>query len=168
MDTSLVVSVVIAVVAIVPGVWALVNQARKDKIQANLDMNKAANDAAMGIIAPLQAEVGRLQGRVLDLEKLLIEKTTEIGKLMQEGIDKDTKIRSLEYNLEGMKLKLESFEGTRKRKSKAQDEEIDSKIEEELKESEIKKQEVKMYTKKVIEQITNGSVANNHTTETEE
>jgi hypothetical protein len=89
MDSSLIVSLVIAVVAIVPGVWALVNQANKDKTQSKLDMNKAANDAAMNIIAPLQAEVTRLQARVLELEKALIDKTTEIGDLMQAGIDKD-------------------------------------------------------------------------------
>jgi len=155
MDTSLVVSIVIAVVAIVPGVWALVNQANKDKTQARLDMNKAAQDAAMNIIGPLQAEVTRLQTRVLELEKLLIEKTTEIGDLMQAGIDKDSKIRTLEYNLEGMKMRLEAFES--KRKVKKTPEEAETRLEEELKSDEEKKEEIKNYTLKSIEHITNGS-----------
>lgn len=156
MDTSLIVSIVIAVVAIVPGVWALVNQANKDKTQARMDMNKAAQDAAMNIIGPLQTEVTRLQARVLELEKLLIEKTTEIGDLMQAGIDKDSKIRTLEYNLDGMKMRLEAFETKRKVKNKTP-EEAEAKLEEELKSDEEKKEEIKNYTAKSIEHITNGS-----------
>src|SRR5512135_273669 len=110
MDSSLIVSVIIAVVAIVPGVWALVNQANKDKKQVQLDMNKAANDAAMGIIAPLQAEVSRLQGRVAELESILVDKTKEIGNLMQAGIDKDSQIRKLSYTVEDMQTRLNAFE----------------------------------------------------------
>ena len=168
MDTSLIVSIVIAVVAIVPGVWALVNQANKDKTQARLDMNKAANDAAMNIIGPLQAEVSRLQARVLELEKALIEKTTEIGELMQAGIDKDSEIRSLKYNMEGMRLRLETFESKRKVNKKPEND-IDTRLEEELKVAEAKKEEIKLYTTKAIEHITNGSVAHNQNiSETEE
>jgi len=170
MDSSLIVSIVIAVVAIVPGVWALVNQANKDKTQAKMDMNKAAQDAAMNIIGPLQAEVSRLQARVLELEKLLIEKTTEIGDLMQAGIDKDSKIRTLEYNLEGMKMRLETFESKRKKpaSSNTATEELDIKLEEDLKEDEKKKSEIRNYTTKAIEHITNGSIVNSENTETEE
>src|SRR5512137_432007 len=109
MDSSLIVSIIIAVVAIVPGVWALVNQANKDKTQAKLDMNAAAQNAAMNIIAPLQAEVTRLQARVLELEKALIDKTTEIGDLMQAGIDKDSEIRTLKYGMEDMQRRLNYF-----------------------------------------------------------
>lgn len=166
MDSTLIVSIIIAIVAIVPGVWALVNQARKDKVQAQMDMNKAAQDAAVSIIAPLQTEVARLQARVIELEKALIDKTTEIGNLMQAGIDKDTKIRTLEYNLEGMRLRLEAFETKRKSPKPKTSEEVESRLEEELKSDEAKKEEIKIYTNKAIEQITNGSVANH--TEVEE
>ncbi len=45
MDSTLIVSIVIAVVAIVPGVWALVNQANKDKSQSKRKSKKAAATA---------------------------------------------------------------------------------------------------------------------------
>lgn len=170
---SLVVSVVVAVVAIVPGVWALVNQARKDKTEAQLNMTKAAQDAAMNIIGPLQAEVARLQARVLELEKALIDKTTEIGDLMQKNIDKDSEIRTLKYGMEDMQRRLNYFEKKRS-KSKTQEDInessiADSRLEEDLKSDEAKKEEIKNYTQKTIENLTNGSLVNSqNTTGTEE
>jgi hypothetical protein len=169
MDTTLIVSIVIAVVAIVPGVWALVNQANKDKTQARLDMNAAAQSAAMNIIGPLQAEVTRLQARVLELEKALIEKTTEIGDLMQSNIDKDSELRTMRYQQKEMQERLLSFESKKKMKSKIEGEESDSfKLEEELKANEAKKEEIKTYTLKTIESLSNGSLTNQTITETEE
>jgi len=173
MDNSLIVSIVIAVVAIVPGVWALVNQANKDKTQAKMDMNAAAQNAAMNIIAPLQAEVARLQARVLELEKALIDKTTEIGELMQRNIDKDSEIRTLKYGMEDMQRRLNYFETKRKSSNKnrpADDQQagvgdsvIDPRLEEDLKADEAKKEEIKNYTQKSIEQLTNGSLVNQNT-----
>lgn len=173
MDNSLIVSIVIAVVAIVPGVWALVNQANKDKSQAKLDMNAAAQNAAMNIIAPLQAEVARLQARVLELEKALIDKTTEIGELMQKNIDKDSEIRTLKYGMEDMQKRLNYFEKKRTKTKTKEDTEnegvtIDPRLEEDLKADEEKKEEIKQYTLKTIESLTNGSLVNQNTTETEE
>jgi hypothetical protein len=177
METSLIVSIVIAVVAIVPGVWALVNQANKDKNQAKMDMNKAAQDAAMNIIGPLQTEVTRLQLRVLELEKALVDKTTEIGNLMQAGIDKDSKIRTLEYNLSDMKIRLNEFESKRKSngasdtiKNKRKEEDANLIIErekEDLKADEEKKLKIQEHTDKTIQQITNGSLVNIPNTEKE-
>lgn len=165
MDTSLTVSVVIAVVAIVPGVWALVNQAKKDKAETQLNMTKAAQDAAMNIIGPLQAEVTRLQARIIELEKALIEKTTEIGDLMQKNIDKDSEIRTLKYGMEDMQRRLNYFEKKKSRNKTPEEtsnEEtiITNRIEEDLKSDEAKKEEIKNYTLKSIEQLSNGSLVN--------
>lgn len=187
MDSSLIVSVIVAVVAIVPGVWALVNQANKDKAQQKMDMGKAAQDAAVGIIAPLQGEVARLQSRVLELENLLVEKTKEIGELMEAGIDKDSQIRTLKYTMEGMQLRLDTFEKVRKSEGPEEDEEeeenenpvstkktrkpriskkataINKKLADELKADEVKKQEIKQLTDENIRNITNGSLVNSNT-----
>ena len=163
MDSTLIVSIVIAVVAIVPGVWALVNQANKDKNQSRLDMNAAAQGAAMNIIGPLQAEVTRLQARVLELEKALIEKTTEIGKLMEEGIDKDSEIRTLKYNVQDMQFRLNTYENKRKAsgKPKSQDKQAipDPRLEEELKADDEKKVEIQNHTEKAIKRITGSSTS---------
>jgi chromosome segregation ATPase len=168
MDSSLIVSIVIAVVAIVPGVWALVNQANKDKTQAKLDMNTAAQNAAMNIIAPLQAEVTRLQARVLELEKALIDKTNEIGDLMQSGIDKDSEIRTLKYRMVDMQTRLDTFEIKKKGKLKTTGSDTEEteeptpadRLREELDADKAKKEEIKNYTQKSIEHITNGSLVN--------
>jgi hypothetical protein len=163
MDSTLIVSIIIAVVAIVPGVWALVNQANKDKNQSRLDMNAAAQGAAMNIIGPLQAEVTRLQARVLELEKALIEKTTEIGKLMEEGIDKDSEIRTLKYSVQDMQFRLNTYENKRKAsgKPKSQDEQAipDPRLEEELKANDEKKAEIQNHTDKAIKRITGSSTS---------
>jgi len=156
MDSTLIASIVIAVVAIIPGAWALINQGKKDSIQSKIDLGKATQDAAVTIIAPLQSEVTRLQTRVLDLEKILIEKTTEIGRLMETSVDKDSEIRKLEYNLEGLQLRLDAFEIKRKSKSSGSSTEIDKKIEDVLKTAEEKKEKIKLYTNQTIEKIANG------------
>jgi hypothetical protein len=156
MDSTLIASIVIAVVAIIPGAWALINQGKKDSIQSKIDLGKATQDAAVTIIAPLQTEVTRLQTRVLDLEKILIEKTTEIGRLMETSVDKDSEIRKLEYNLEGLQLRLDAFEIKRKSKSSGSSTEIDKKIEDVLKTAEEKKEKIKLYTNQTIEKIANG------------
>lgn len=170
MDSSLTVSVIIAIIAIIPGVWALVNQARKDRIQNTIDMNKTAQEAALGIIAPLQAELKRMQGRIEELELDLVEKTREIGKLMREAIDKDTKIITLEHQLELMREKLELLETQRRSKGKTKIvPEIDKKaMEKQLKINEEKKEEIQRTTDKTIEQITNGSLAINKNINLEE
>jgi len=160
MDSTLIASIVIAVVAIIPGAWALINQGKKDSIQSKIDLGKATQDAAVTIIAPLQSEVTRLQTRVLDLEKILIEKTTEIGRLMETSVDKDSEIRKLEYNLEGLQLRLDAFEIKRKSKSSGSSTEIDKKIEDVLKTAEEKKEKIKLYTNQTIEKIANGHTDN--------
>lgn len=169
MDSTLIASIVIAIVAIIPGAWALINQGKKDSIQSKIDLGKATQDAAVGIIAPLQSEVLRLQTRVLELEKILIEKTTEIGTLMEAGIDKDSELRKIQYNLEGLQLRLDVFETKIKSKSKTKptdealepiepaEEVSDPIIDEILKTAELKKEEIKLYTNQTIEKITNGN-----------
>lgn len=169
MDSSLIVSLAIAAIAIIPGVWALVNQANKDKNQSKMDMNAAAQSAAMNIIAPLQAEVTRLQARVLELEKALIDKTNEIGDLMQSGIDKDSEIRTLKYRMVDMQTRIDTFEIKKKSKAKTigsdTEEELDEntpafRLQEELNADKARKEEIKNYTQKSIEHITNGSLVN--------
>ena len=155
MDSTLIASIVIAVVAIIPGAWALINQGKKDSIQSKIDLGKATQDAAVSIIAPLQSEVTRLQARIIELEKILIEKTTEIGILMETSVDKDSEIRKLEYNLEGLQLRLDVFEIKRKSKSSGSSAEIDKKIEDVLKIAEVKKEKIKLYTNQTIEKIAN-------------
>jgi len=161
MDITTLLPLILAIVAIVPGVWALVNQANKDKTQAKIDMNNAANAAAVSIIAPLQAEVTRLQGRVLELEKALIEKTTEIGKLMEEGIDKDSEIRTMKYKMGEMQTKLDAVYGKRKPKPKAEDVVVSNNtLEEELESNESKKKEIKAHTDRIVSAIQESSIGN--------
>lgn len=166
MDINTLLPLILAIVAIVPGVWALVNQANKDRTQAKIDMNNAANAAAVSIIAPLQAEVLRLQNRILELEKDLIEKTTKIGELMEAGIDKDAQLRTLRYNIEEMQLRLQAFENKRKATTKEKVDN-DTRIKEDLELLEAKKQEVRISTEQTIKELESKSLSNGHTIEGE-
>lgn len=119
MDSStvaLIVSVIVAIVAIVPGVWALVNQANKDKAQAKLDTITQTQTMTLGLIQPLKDEITRLQARIAELEADLQEKAQRINELEQVAFEKDSTIRNLQFNMDGMKLRLDEFEARRKRK----------------------------------------------------
>lgn len=175
MNINTLLPLILAIVAIVPGVWALVNQANKDRNQSKIDMNTAAQNAAMGIIAPLQTEVARLQAdstrwqaRIIELENALIEKTKTIGQLMQEGIDKDAELRTLKYSMLDMQKRLNVFESKRKStsKTKADVEEetlliYDEEIAEELKTLEAKKEAIKISTAEEIKEFKSKSITNN-------
>lgn len=158
MDLNTILPLILALVAIVPGVWALINQAKNDTNKARLDMNNAANAAAVAIIAPLQAEVARLQARVLELEKALIEKTNEIGKLTEEGIDKDATLRTLGYEMDDMRVRLQAFET--KRKTPPSKPNNVEKIEEVAQETRVRKEEARLTTKKAVEELESKSIAN--------
>jgi hypothetical protein len=168
MDSTLIASIIIAVVAIIPGAWALINQGKKDNAQSKIDINKATQDAAVSIIAPLQGEVTRLQNRVIELENALIEKTTEIGRIMVESIDKDSKLRALQYTLEGVQIRLTIFEEAKKAKTLKDKDENEEKIEDvvqialdkELKAHEKRKEEILKKTQKKVEELKSKSIAN--------
>jgi hypothetical protein len=85
MDTNVLVSIIIAVIAILPGIWALVNLASKDKLEERFDMLRSAQ---YSISAPLQAELAKLQTRTIFLEE---ETTTE--KLYKKMYEKPVVIR---------------------------------------------------------------------------
>jgi len=171
MDAStvaVIASVIIAIVAIIPGTMALVSQSKKDAKEANLNMTTAAQNAAMSMIGPLQAEVARLQARVIELENALIAKTTQIGTLMQENIDKDSRIRTLQYSVEGMQQRLDTFE-VRKTSTKNMKASADIKDSSELsaqthKEEDFitdeeKKQKIALETEQEVQYIKSTSVA---------
>lgn len=80
MDSTLTMSLIVAVVAIVPGIWALINQVKKDKLQTKIDMDAATQHTALDIINPLQTEVSRLRIRTQELER---KSTTNYIKVSQ-------------------------------------------------------------------------------------
>jgi hypothetical protein len=162
---------------IIPGTLALIKQGKKDDKDAELasnklqfDVNSAANAAAIAIIEPLKLEVTRLQNRIGDLEQALISKSTEIGTLMQAGIDKDVSIRQLEYTLSGMQLRLDAFEDRKRTSAKARADSAanrqqdvlisDKRREEDLKLDEKRREEVKISTEKSIKELVDKSIMN--------
>lgn len=63
MDSSIMVSVFIAMIVIIPGLWALINQIKKDGVEARLDMFRTIQNV----------EINRLQERSVFLEELPAE-----------------------------------------------------------------------------------------------
>jgi uncharacterized coiled-coil protein SlyX len=106
----IIVSLIIAIVAIVPGVMALISQAKKDRVQSGIDVASAAQTAILAIVEPLKSEVTRLQARVAELEETLAAKVTEMGNMRLANIDKDVQIRTMQVEMQRMTVRLTAFE----------------------------------------------------------
>lgn len=120
MDTQ-VIALIIAFIATIPGILAFFAQMRKDKLEANstsgqlqvsarkteMDINKAAQEAALAIIVPLREEVARLHKQVGDLND-------EVDRLNLEIEKKELRIAELESILQKfykMEIELKEKDG---------------------------------------------------------
>jgi len=112
MDSTTLIPLIIAIIALVPGVWALINQSRKDRVQEKVDAGTVAQNAAIGIIQPLRDEITRLQAINNQLEIVLTQKNTTITMLSQSEFDKETQIRTMQFAMDGMKMKMDALLGT--------------------------------------------------------
>jgi uncharacterized protein (DUF3084 family) len=113
MDTTQIVPIVIAVIAAVPGIFALVSESRKVKI----DAQKVAQDAAVEIINPLREEMKSLRARVSELETLLKAKDARIDELERcliqrnrDIADRDIRIDDLETEVADLRIRLDVVE----------------------------------------------------------
>lgn len=172
MDYQNLLPLVLAIVAIVPTILSLITQASKDKKQAAIDMNKAATDAMMSVIQPMRDEITRLQTRGVELEGMLIDKTTENGNLRIKLIDKENEIRALKYNYDGLQIKLDALQGkgsfaanptSTPSKKKKKEETLPITIKQEIEANELRKQQIAQETDDVLKEIKSKSVTNGTT-----
>jgi hypothetical protein len=63
MDSNVVIPIILAMIAIIPGVWAFIDQTKKDKARTQMDM------ARVGIVEPLFDEIQNLKLRTFELQK---------------------------------------------------------------------------------------------------
>ena len=61
MDTPILVSIIVATIAIIPGIWALINQANKDKAKTSVAMLYGMQNKICEVVYPLQEEINRLK-----------------------------------------------------------------------------------------------------------
>lgn len=95
METNLIVPIIIAIVAIVPGVWALVEQINKDKRQTQTDMNlvRASHETAVQF-ANLRDDLAYTKYSIPDRIKSNIAYNDEIAdKLWKKMYEKPVIIR---------------------------------------------------------------------------
>lgn len=173
---TIIASIVIALTGIIPGTLALIKQGKKDDKEAKLaeaklqfDINTATNTALAAVIDPLKTELARCQSRITELEAAVLNKTTEIGRLMEEGIEKDSQILTMKYKMEIMQTKLNSVL-TSKRKTNivmSEEDTISATLEQELKANEIKKEEAKKHTEELVIQLKDKTLMNNLNTPVE-
>lgn len=116
MDTALIVTLVVSILGNIAAWWQLWNQGKKDKLEGELEKNRqdldkdtATQEAALTMIQTLQGENDRLRARGIELENTVIAKTTEVGELKLAAIDKETEIRTMKYEMEGLKMKLNAI-----------------------------------------------------------
>jgi uncharacterized protein (DUF3084 family) len=113
MESTQIIPIAIAVIAAIPGVFALISESRKVKI----DAQKVAQDAAVEIINPLREEMKSLRLRVGELETLVRAKDARITELerclMQRDhqiADRDARIDDLETEVADLRLRLDVVE----------------------------------------------------------
>ena len=102
MDTALIVTLIISITGNIAAWWQIYAQSKKDKLQADLDKDKADDDVIARDNAYLQTQVADLRARVASQEETIIAKTTTIGELKMAGIDKDVELRLMKYKMATM------------------------------------------------------------------
>lgn len=106
MDTALLVTLIISITGNIAAWWQIYAQSKKDKLQADIDKDKADDDVIARDNAYLQTQVADLRARIASQEEALIAKTTLIGELKMAGIDKDVELRLMKYKMDAMKVDL--------------------------------------------------------------
>jgi FtsZ-interacting cell division protein ZipA len=170
------ITIILAIITIVPTVGGLMLQARREKKQAEMDERKAkaqeetdranaaagaasvASVASSNIIITLQGEVDRLNKRLAELELAVIDKTTRIGELMLAKIDGEAEVATMKYKMDTMQLKLNAIlpeESVKPRKKKE-----DIQLKQTLLSLEEKKTKIAQETSLEIEKLKNNSITN--------
>jgi hypothetical protein len=120
MDTAIIAlisTLVLSIIANVAAWWQLANQAKKDKEEAalakrrveleedkaELDKETVTQAAALAMIQTQREQIDRLEKRGLELENMVIAKTTENSELKLTAIDKEAELRTLKYQLKLLK-----------------------------------------------------------------
>jgi uncharacterized coiled-coil protein SlyX len=170
------ITIILAIITIVPTVGGLMLQARREKKQAEMDERKAkaqeetdkinaaagaasvASVASSNIIVTLQGEVDRLNKRLAELEIAVIDKTTRIGELMLAKIDGEAEVASMKYKMETMQSKLNSILPEEVAKPRRKKEDIQ--LKQTLLSLEEKKTKIAQETSLEIEKLKNNSIAN--------
>jgi uncharacterized protein (DUF3084 family) len=113
MENSQIVPIIIAIVAATPGIFALISESRKVKV----DAQKVAQEAAVEIINPLREEMKLLRIRVSELETLVKAKDERITELERcliqrdhQIADRDIRIDDLETEVADLRLRLDAVE----------------------------------------------------------
>ena len=113
MESTQIVPIIIAAIAAVPGVFALISEGRRVKV----DAQKVAQEAAVEIINPLREEMKLLRIRVSELETMLKAKDERITELERclvqrnhEIEDRDIRIDDLETEVGDLRLRLDAVE----------------------------------------------------------
>jgi FtsZ-interacting cell division protein ZipA len=178
------ITIILAIITIVPTVGGLIIQARREKKQAELDKMRAeaqeeidktnaasaastvATTATSSVIVTLQSEVERLNKRVAELEISVLDKTTRIGELMMAKIDSEATSATMKYKMESMQLKLDSIvinpeiknSPSPKQKKAAV---VPLKLKQTLLSLEEQKEKIAKETNLEIEHLKNNSITNN-------
>jgi uncharacterized coiled-coil protein SlyX len=171
-------TLILAIVTIIPTVGGLILQSIKDKHAAEIEEKRAAAQAEIdktnatttassistansaSFIVTLQGEVDRLNKRVMELEVAVMDKTTRIGELMMAKIDSDAATATMKYKLDTMQLKLNSILPENIAQG-AKEDAVPPKLKQELVSLELKKSKIAQETTLEIEKLKNNSISNN-------
>lgn len=188
MDSSIL-TIVIAIIALIPTVLAIRSQdktaakaaalekqrfdedIRKDKARqeqeqakAVVDEKKADDDVIARDNVYLQAEVEKLRAKIATQDEALIAKTTLIGEMRLAEIDKDIELRTMKYQMEALKMKLASVKIEEaipmSATIKKKEDTLPLNVKRELATAMSKKTIIERNTRREIEELRNGSINN--------
>jgi uncharacterized coiled-coil protein SlyX len=170
-------TLILAIITIVPTVGGLIFQALKDKRDARLAEKKAddqadidrtnaaanasnaATTASNTTILTLQGENERLSKRIIELETNAIQSISKIGELMLAKIDAESDAATMRYKMETMQMKLNALLPEKTTKKKKEDT-VPLKIKQTLLANEDRKVLVIEEMDKELETFKSGSIAN--------
>lgn len=182
-------TIVIAIIALIPTVLAVRSQDRatakaaalekerfeedkrrekerleQEKAKAVVDEKKADDDVIARDNVYLQGEVEKLRAKIALQDEALIAKTTLIGDMRLAEIDKDIELRTVKYQMEALKMKLANVNIEEaipmSATIKKKEDTLPLNVKRELATVMSKKTIIERNTRREIEELRNGSITN--------
>jgi len=178
-------TIVIAIIALIPTVLAVRSQDRaaakaaalekerfeedkrrekerleQEKAKAAVDKNQADDDVIARDNVYLQGEVEKLRAKIASQDEALIAKTTLIGEMKLAEIDKDVELHTVKYQMEALKMKLGEEAIPMNVTIKKKEDTLPLNVKRELATVMSKKTIIERNTRREIEELRNDSIIN--------
>lgn len=109
MDKEIVLPLILAGIAALPGLYGLYRQSRKDKV----DNADTISDAALALLEPYRKEVAELRAKIENLECELLREREKRRELEALNVQKDAKITEMQAEIDELRSQVEALQRKR-------------------------------------------------------